>query len=195
MDTLVAGIAEYRYVILFPLTILEGPVVMMLAGFLLRIGMFDFLPLYAVLMAGDLTADIGWYWVGRQAARPLIKKFGHLLSISEELLNKTEEAFHKHQNKILFLSKITMGFGFALVVLITAGMVRVPFKKYLIFNAVGQFFWTGILIMIGYAFGNVYLVVDEGLRALTLFAFVTIIFGVMYGLSKYLRTKDLQSRL
>jgi len=185
----------YKYLIIFLLAIVEGPVVMTLAGFMLRLGYADFWPLYLTLMAGDLTADSLWYGLGYYFAHPLVKKYGRFIGVSEELLAKTTTLFQKHPNKILFLSKITMGFGFALVVLIAAGLSRVPFKKYIAFNATGQIFWTALLMSVGYFFGNFYLVINKDLQLLSLFAFVIIIIFLMRGIGRYLRSYNLQSKL
>lgn len=195
LQALLGLIQTYRYAIIFPLAIVEGPFIMTVCGFLLRLGFFDFWPLYLALMAGDLTADILWYAVGYYGGRPFAHKYGRYLSITDELLDKTELAFHKHQNKILVLSKLTMGFGFALVVLMTAGLTRVPFRKYVAFNAIGQLVWTALLMGIGYFFGNLYIMVNESLRIVSGIAFATIILAALYGVSRYLKQKDLEQML
>ncbi|MEK7174254.1 MAG: DedA family protein [Patescibacteria group bacterium] len=193
LETIATWLIQYRYPIVFPLAVLEGPIVMTLGGFLLKLGYFSFWPLYITLMVGDLLADVIWYAVGYWGGRALILKYGHWVNISEELFEKTAAAFHRHQNKVLFLSKITMGLGFALVILITAGAVRIPFRKYLIFNAVGQMAWTGILMSVGYFFGKLYLVVNEGLRVAAIAAFVVIVIAAIAGVSRALRKRDLRN--
>ncbi|HTY39791.1 MAG TPA: DedA family protein [Candidatus Paceibacterota bacterium] len=193
--TLLGLIQTYRYVIIFPLAVVEGPFIMTICGFLLRLGFFDFWPLYLILMTGDLAADIVWYGVGYYGGRPFVERYGHYVSITPELIDKTEDAFHRHQNKILFLSKITMGFGFALVVLMTAGLARIPFRKYVIFNALGQLIWTALLMGVGFFFGNLYVTVNEGLRVVSLVAFIAIFLALIYGASRYLRRKDIQNLL
>jgi len=193
--TLIGWFTAYQYPIIFALAIVEGPIIMTVGGFLLKLGYGSFWPLYFTLMAGDLVADTLWYNVGYHWAKPLTRKYGRFLGLTEELLAKTESAFHRHQNKILFLSKITMGLGFALVILVTAGMARVPFRKYIAFNAVGQFAWTGLLMGLGYAFGNFYLAVNEALRVMALVAFFVLLGAALYGVNKYLRAKNLEGRL
>lgn len=154
----------YRYTIAYPLGIVEGPIVMMVSGFLVRLNFFDFWPIYLILIAGDLTGDIVWYLVGRHGGRPLIEKYGHWMSISQENVERAEEFFKEHQTKILFISKLTTGFGFAIATLIAAGASKVPFRKYITINFFGEFIWAGFLFAIGYFFGNLYFVVDKSLR-------------------------------
>lgn len=145
-----------RYALVFLGCIVEGPIVMLAAGFLFRLGQFNLIPLYFSLMAGDFAADLGWYAVGRFGARSLITRLGKYVNLTPQALNKIEARFKKYQNKILFISKITMGFGFALATLIVAGSLRVDFKKYVLLNLLGGFIWTAFLMTAGYFFGNVY---------------------------------------
>lgn len=96
-----------RYAVVFVLCIVEGPVVMLTSGFLLRLGQFQIVPLYFSLMLGDFAADLVWYAVGRFGAWPLINRFGKFFNITPEIIIKIEKRFKTYQNKILFISKIT----------------------------------------------------------------------------------------
>lgn len=191
--TFVGLLPLYKYVLIFLAAIAEGPIVMTIGGFFLRMGYVTFLPLYLTLMAGDLAADTFWYAVGYWWGRPFVRRFGRFFGLTDKLIARTEAAFHAHQNKILFLSKITMGFGFALLVLITAGIARVPFRKYLLFNVVGQFVWTALLLGVGYFFGNFYLYLNQGLRTVSLVAFVAIIVTASHGVGSYFRQRSIST--
>ncbi len=186
---LIAWLLAYRYPILFPFAIIEGPVVMMIAGFLVHQGLFLFWPTYLVLILGDLTGDIVWYWVGRRGARPLIRRYGTWLSLTEENVDNMEKLFHQHQTKILFISKLTGGFGFAIATLIAAGAAKVPFRKYLLLNVFGEFVWAGILMGIGFFFGNLYGFVDRSFRWAFIVGLVIIAFAAMYGFGKAMRAR------
>lgn len=175
-----------KYVIVFILCIVEGPVVMVTSGFLLKLGQFNLIPLYFALMGGDFAADLGWYAVGRFGAKPLIYKFGKFFNITPEIIEKIEKRFHTYQDKILFISKITMGFGFALATLIVAGILRVPFKKYVILNLLGGFIWTAFLLLVGYFFGNLYFMIAGPLKIVfVFFAAVVVILGI-WAINRYL---------
>lgn len=82
-----------------------------------------------------------------------------------------------------------MGFGFALVTLVTAGIVKISFKRYITINFFGQFFWTGFLILIGYIFGNLYQNVDNVLGKMSVAALFVMAFAVLVGYGKYVKTK------
>lgn len=187
--SIVSWLLAYRYPIAYPLALFEGPIVMMISGFLVRTGFFDFWPIYFVLIAGDLTGDVLWYLVGRHGGRPLIKKYGHFISVTPENVERGESFFHEHQGKILFISKLTTGFGFAIATLIAAGAARVPFKKYFLINFGGEFIWAGILMAVGYFLGHLYSLVNSGLQWMFIGAIVVIGGLALYGFGKAMRKR------
>ncbi|MDB4939904.1 MAG: hypothetical protein JWO40_329 [Candidatus Doudnabacteria bacterium] len=180
-----------KYVLLFLGCLVEGPLLMMSSGFLYRLGQFQLIPLYFTLVSGDFTADLGMYALGRYGGRPLVDKFGRFFHITPEILAKIEDRFHRYQNKILFISKITMGFGFAVATLIVAGMIRVPFKKYAILNLYGGFIWTAFLLSIGYFFGDVYTKFVGPYKIVFVIFILAFVFIGMRLLIKYLSKKEI----
>lgn len=175
-----------KYGLVFIGCIVEGPVVMLTSGFLYRLGLFEILPLYLSLMAGDFVADIGWYAVGRFGARAILNRFGKFLNITPEIILKIEKRFKAYQNKILFISKITMGFGFALATLIVAGMLKVDFKKYAALNLLGGFIWTALLLLAGFFFGNIYQLIPPGFKTGFLICALIIVFWGLWAVNRYL---------
>ena len=186
---IVSWLLTYRYAIVYPLTIVQGPIVMLIGGFLVRLGFFSFWPIYLTIVAADLTGDVLWYYVGHHGARKIINKYGRFIGITEENVERAEKFFHEHQGKILFISKLTTGFGLAIAVLIAAGAARVPFRKYLTINFFGEFVWAGALMGIGFFFGHLYTLVDRSLHWAFIIGLVIIVAGVAYGFSKFVRTK------
>lgn len=154
-------LAPYKYLLIFFGAIFEGPLVMMVSGFLVRVGTFPFWPAYFVLIAGDLVADIGWYGLGRLARARVINIVIRFFGATHESFERLEKIFNKHDLKILFISKITTGFGFAVLTLLAAGAARVPFRRYLMMNFLGEFIWAGMLMGIGYLFGHAYAQVSD----------------------------------
>ncbi len=175
-----------KYLVVFVLCIVEGPVVMLASGFLYRLGQFELLPLYLSLIAGDFVADIGWYAVGRFGAWPVINKYGKFLNITAEVVYKIEKRFKTYQNKILIISKLTMGFGFALATLIVAGLLRMDFKKYIILNFLGGFIWTAFLLTIGYFFGNAYETLVGPAKAIFIVALIIVVAWGLWAINRYL---------
>jgi membrane protein DedA with SNARE-associated domain len=154
-------LAPYKYLLIFCGALFEGPVVMVVSGFLVRMETFPFWPAYLVLIAGDLVADIGWYGLGRLARERVVDGVIKFFGATHESFEKLERVFNKHDLKILFISKITTGFGFAILTLLAAGAARVPFRRYLMMNFLGEFIWAGMLMGVGYLFGHAYTHVSD----------------------------------
>lgn len=177
------------YLIIIVLACAEGPILSMIFGVLIKLGYFSFVPVYVALMIGDLLGDTVWYYVGRKWGHGFISRFGKYVSVTEEKVGIIDRIFHGNKYKILFISKISNGFGFALVTLMTAGIVKIPFAKYLTVNLIGQFIWSGILIGVGYFFSNLYMQVDSVLSKIGIVAFFIILIAAFLGYKNYLKNR------
>lgn len=177
----------YIFIVFFAFA--EGPFLSMIFGALIKFGYFGFLPVYSALMIGDLMGDIFWYYIGDFYGHSFIRKFGKYFSVTEESVEKVKNIFHKHKHPILFISKITNGFGFSLATLIIAGMVKLPFGGYLSVNIIGQFVWTGFLMSVGYFFVNLYITIDTIVGRVSLVAVFVIFFVIFIRYRKSLQDK------
>lgn len=152
-----AWIISYKYAILLPIAIIEGPIVTVISGLLVAHGYLNWVIVYGVVMLGDLIGDVVWYYLGYHFGHRFVAKFGKRFDLTEDKIEHIKKKFHEHKHPILFLSKITGGLGFAVVVLFTAGMSRIPFRRYLLVNTLGQLFWSGLLLGSGYFFGTAFI--------------------------------------
>jgi membrane protein DedA with SNARE-associated domain len=177
------------YILIAFIACAEGPWISLILGVVLRLGFLYFWPIYIALMLGDLVGDVIWYYIGRRYGHSFITKHGHRFNITEEAVGRLTRLFHKHKHVVLFLSKISNGMGFALVTLMTAGMIRIPFGRYILVNAVGQLVWTGFLIGTGFFFSNLYVTVDNVLGKISITAAIIVIVFLGYRYYKYLKNK------
>ncbi len=179
-----------KYILIGAAAIFEGPLTMLASGFLFRLGQLQFFPMYLALILGDLVGDIGWYLVGYFGARTVVKRYGTWLGITPEIIAKLEHRFHRHHHKLLFISKLTMGFGLALPMLVVAGMLKVPLKNFILLNLAGGLIWTAFLLSIGYFFGNVYLLVPPSFKIVFIVAVVTAMVFLIRRVKTYLLTLE-----
>ncbi len=180
-------ILVYAFIVI--LACAEGPILSILFGLILKLGYFQFLPIYGCLMLGDLIGDTIWYYIGWKYGYRFVARFGKYFDIDEHKIAKVTAIFHHYKHRILLISKITNGFGFALVTLMTAGMVKVPFWKYLGINLAGQFVWTGLLLTVGYIFGDLYSRVDTLFGYASVSAGVVVVVVLFWQYRKYLTKK------
>lgn len=177
------------YAVIVVIAVAEGPILSILCGVLVHLGFLTFLPSYLAVMLGDIIGDVVWYGVGMFWGHKFIKRFGKFFHITDEGLTKAIDFFHKHRRSVLLVSKMTNGFGFALVTLIAAGTARIPFKEYLSLNIVGQIIWSGLLLFTGYFFGRFYSFVESLFGVMGGVAAVAFTALVFYGIYRFIQSK------
>lgn len=181
---LISLINSSKYAILFFGSYTEGTLVMISAGLLWHEGLLAFTPAYIALIIGDILSDCTWYFVGYFGARPFIKRWGYLVNVDEAKIDRIEMRFKKHQTTILLGSKLTLGFGLMIATLLTAGILRVPIKKFIIVNLFGGFVWIFGLMLLGYYFGDVFSLIPGKYKI----ALVIVLLGAAFFAIKYIST-------
>jgi membrane protein DedA with SNARE-associated domain len=191
MESVIEWILAYRYLVIVPGAIIEGPILSIICGLLVRLDVLGIVPTYLFLMLGDLIGDTLWYFAGFYWGKSLVVRFGKYFSVTEQSLAIIEKLFHKYHSSILIISKVLMGFGFPGAVLATAGIVKLPFRKFIVYNTIGQIMWTGGLLAIGYYVGDAYLKINGGLGIFSLISVFILVIALLFGVGKYIRKRTL----
>ncbi|MFA6278503.1 MAG: DedA family protein [Candidatus Paceibacterota bacterium] len=189
VSAVIALFLQYKYPALVVLSFFEGPYMMMMSGFLIKLGVLTIIPTYIALSIGDLLADTVWYYVGYFFGNKFVHRFGKFFDINATSIENAKELFSKHRKKILLGSKMTAGFGLSLATLITAGIVRAPFGEYIVLNFFGQLVWTTVMLAVGYFFGNLYVVIDNVAGKIFIIAIALLALYLLLRLSRRLGRK------
>lgn len=154
MEQAVHLLLTYKYAILFPLAIFEGPIITVVAGFLVTLGFMDIFLVYIIVIVGDFIGDTILYGLGRWG-KNLIYKYGYYIGASMSNLEKVKNLFAEKHTKAVVMSKLFHGVGAA--GLVAAGTLSVPYYRYIrtcFFIAVLQ---SAVFLFIGIVFGHAYL--------------------------------------
>lgn len=160
-SALIYFLIAHRYTLLIPLAFLEGHIISLLVGFLARFGYFNPIIAGVLVGIGNLLGDIFLYWLGYLKGERFVRRFGRYVGLTNESVRWAKKVFRRRGSSILFLSKVTNGFGLAMAVLFTAGIARVPFRTFMFWNTLGECVWTGFLVSLGLFFGDLYTVFDS----------------------------------
>jgi membrane protein DedA with SNARE-associated domain len=188
--SIISLLTTYRYVILFPIAALEGPVVSLAAGFLIHTGVFRFWPAYIVLMFGDIVPDSIYYFIGYYGRdRSYTKKLIAGSKFFTKNIKKVEILWKKHGLATMFFGKLA--YGLALPFLVSAGMSRVPFKRFIRYALPITLFQYALFIGIGYSSGGLYIIVSNHpvLASLVLSGMILAIVGIFVLVSNYAKSK------
>jgi len=175
----------YKYLIVIPISILEGPIISVICGFLATLGVFNPLLIFIIMIAGDIIGDAIFYYIGYKGNK--LFKYFH---IDEEKVEKAKIYFQNHHKKAIAGSKILWGIGTA--GLIAAGALHTPYKKYFKTCAMYSIAQSFIMIMLGIFFGQSYLIIgryfDYYAATASILVIIVIIFIIFW--HKYKKSQE-----
>lgn len=178
VEELSKALPGWGYPIMLLLMIVEGPIVTMIAAFLASLGIFNWIIVFALSIAGDILGDIILYLIGFFGGRPMAQKTQKMLGVGSEMIEKLEKRFEKSGAKIVFYVKSTTGLCWLAFIL--AGTVRMSFRKFLLFSFLGGVFWSGFLVGLGYFFGFAAEQIDRYIKFAGWAIFAIAIFVLIY---------------
>lgn len=141
---------KYKYQAIFPVAVLEGPIITIISGFLVSRGRLALIPALFVVFFGDVFSDTIFYLSGK-GGRYIIK-YLKFLHISEEKLKRLENQFASSPWKTMIVAKVSYGLG--TVFMIASGASRMSWKKFLEYMMSLDFIRSSILLAIGFYFGK-----------------------------------------
>ena len=181
-------IIKYKYLILFPIAFFEGPITAFFAGLLASLGYLNVPIAYSVLLLGDFVPDTIYYFVGRYGeSNNFINRYGKKFGLTENSFSFIKKIWHTHGFKTMFVSKLA--YGISTPFLIGAGLAKIPVKKFYRYAVPVTIIEYGILMILGFYFGNSYSLVSNYLKyAQIFFALFTVLFIVgYYFFSRYMK--------
>ena len=115
---------------------------------LLGIGL---IPLILSLCAAAIIGNIVGYWFGYKVGPPLFERKDSII-FKKKYLVLTQAFYNKHGGKALVLGRfLPIVRTFAPIL---AGIIKIDFKKFMIYNVIGAFLWIGLLASVGYYLGT-----------------------------------------
>lgn len=144
-------ISEYGLAILIPLAILEGPIVTIVAGYLISLSLLNPYAAFVVVVVGDVIGDCILWYIGRGGAKGIGRYLGPRFRLSRKQLLSLVRGFRRNGGRLLIAGKLTHAAGFA--VLLAAGAARYPLPAFIGFNLLTSLPKSVALLTIGYLFG------------------------------------------
>jgi len=157
---------------------LPGDSLLFVAGTFAAAKAFNVLLLFLLLGIAAIAGDSINYFIGNYFGE---RVFAKSRLFKPEYLQKTKEFYRKYGTKTIIIARfIPIIRTFAPFV---AGVGKMSYSKFLIFNITGGIAWTALFIFAGYFFGNIPIVRDN----LTLVIFAIIFISILPAIIEYLR--------
>lgn len=160
LDVLRGFLVHYGYWAVAATLVLEnaglpvpGETVLLLASFLAYSEHFLRLPL--LMLIGTIAATFGdniGFLIGHRGGRPLLEKYQHILCIRPQRLRRAEQIVQRYGAATIFFARFV--FGLRMIAGPLAGVLRMPWKKFAMFNFLGAALWVSVMCTLGYLFGR-----------------------------------------
>jgi membrane protein DedA with SNARE-associated domain len=113
------------------------------------------LNIYVVALVAFLAAVCGdsiGYVIGRTGGRSLLLRFGRYVRLTERRLERVERFMARRGAVMVVVARFVE--GLRQLNGVVAGATRMPFPKFLLYNAIGAALWVGVWSSAGYFAGN-----------------------------------------
>jgi len=113
------------------------------------------LALWGIIVVGVSACTMGdnlGYWIGYRGGRPLLERHARFFHVSREHLERGERFFLRYGSFTIFFARFV--FGLRIIAGPLAGVMKMPWKRFLLFNFLGAIVWVSLIASVGYFFGS-----------------------------------------
>ncbi|GAA3720049.1 DedA family protein [Streptomyces tremellae] len=115
-------------------------------------GRLNMVAVVAIAVVAAVLGDNVGYAIGRFGGHRLVDRYGKYVLLTPERVKKAEEFFQRHGGKIVTVARFVDGLRQANGII--AGMTLMPWRRFLLFNALGAVLWVGAWSGVGYVAGQ-----------------------------------------
>jgi membrane protein DedA with SNARE-associated domain len=113
------------------------------------------LHLPSIIAVGVLAATIGdniGFLIGHFGGRPLLTKYGKYIFIRPQTIEHGEKLFARYGAGVVFVARFIA--GLRVIAGPLAGVLRLHWRKFALFNFLGALLWVSVISGVGYLFGR-----------------------------------------
>lgn len=112
-------------------------------------------------VAATLGDNLG-FMVGYYGGRPLLLRYQSIFRIKQATISRGEDLFAKYGAVTVFFARFV--FGMRIIAGPMAGVLRMSWSKFAIFNFLGAAVWVTVISAVGYLFGRHWNRLEQGLK-------------------------------
>ena len=181
LDLLRNAVVQYGYWAVGAALLLEnagipvpGETILLLASFLaysehdLRLPWIILVATIAATLGDNLGFALGYY-----GGRPLLLRYQSLFRIKSTAIHRGEDLFAKYGATTVFFARFV--FGMRILAGPMAGVLRMSWRRFLVFNFLGAVVWVSVISSAGYLFGRHWNRLEEALKRADIVAFLVIL--------------------
>lgn len=159
LTALVPWIISHGYFLFFLVALIEGPLVTTAAGVAAALGYYSILIIILIAIAGDLTADVVYYFIGYHSRSLILERYGHHFGLTKERMEKIGKTVHTHFAKTMIIIKISP--LIPVPGLIAIGASRAPLRKFIGMSLLVTVPKALLFALLGFYSGKAYTYLDS----------------------------------
>jgi len=128
------------------------------------------------------------YGLGLWGGRPLLKRYGKWIMISEEDLEKADHWFARWGDWAAFVSRLLP--IVRTFISFPAGVTKMSFPRFVIFSFAGSFIWCGLLALGGYYLGANWEALRNAMRPFDIPIALIILAGLAWYVYRHLQKRN-----
>lgn len=139
--------------------VMPGEAIIVLGGFVAGQGVIELAVLIPLVWVAAVAGDSAGYWLGRRLGRGFLLRHGPRFAVTAPLLASAERYFARYGGATILVGRF-FGIIRALAPFL-AGASRMPFRRFLVFDALGAGLWAATFAILGWVFWQS---IDSALR-------------------------------
>ncbi len=190
---LLSILEHYKYWIIFPIAVFEGPIIIIISGFLVSLGYLNGWIAYLVVIIADMIGDSLYYSIGRFWGKSkFIKRIGKYIGYDEESEKYIEDHFRRHKIKTFMIGKVTHGLGGTIQ--IASGIAKVTYAEFFWLSLIGTAPKALGLLILGYYLGSYYENINNYLQNIALISVSIFALVLLWVISNKLKNNFLKKK-
>lgn len=108
-----------------------------------------------IIAVGICAATVGdnlGFAIGHYGGRPLLERYERVLHVHRQALEKGERLFKRYGAATIFFARFI--FGLRVIAGPLAGVLRMPWREFVVYNLLGAALWVSVISTVGYLFGR-----------------------------------------
>jgi membrane protein DedA with SNARE-associated domain len=108
-----------------------------------------------IILVGTLACMLGdnlGYLIGFHGGRPLLHRYQRVFRVSDQKIERGEKLFERFGPVTVFFARFV--FGMRVIAGPLAGVLRMPWRRFALFNFLGAAVWVTVISCVGYFFGQ-----------------------------------------
>jgi membrane protein DedA with SNARE-associated domain len=179
-------VAQYGYWAVAVALLLEnaglpvpGETTLLLASFLaysehkLHLGWLIVIATCAATLGDNLGFALGQY-----GGRPLLDRYKNFFRIPQRVIDRGEALFARYGSATIFFARFV--FGMRVIAGPLAGVLRMPWRAFAVFNFLGAAVWVTVIAGAGYLFGQHWRALFRAIRQFNIAAAIVAVAVILY---------------